>query len=138
VVDLGLGFGSNYGIVGVKTVLGKKGTGLMIGVGTLNGFTSIAIGGQVTYNWWFATLSYGPTGSYRLEFNNIVEEGLTESFVFITGGRINLSSNKRLFLELGIGIAAPDKISGRALEPWEANGGFTANAGLGYRIGIQN
>lgn len=134
-LDLGIGLGPNYGLIGAKAVIGKKGTGLLIGLGNFDGFTTFSIGAQITYQWWFASITYGPTGSYRVEFNGQVDKGLTESIVFITGGRINLNPNKRLFLELGVGFTGSDDIPGGPFSSQESGGGVTANIGLGYRIG---
>lgn len=134
-LDLGVGLGPNYGLIGAKAVIGIKGTGFLIGVGDFDGFRTFSIGVQITYQEWFASVSYGPTGSYSVEFNGVVDKGITKSIVFIAGGRINLNPNKRLFLELGLGFTGSDDIPNPPFGRQEYEGGVTANIGLGYRIG---
>ncbi len=39
-IDISAGVGKNHGIIGVKSVLGYKGTGLMFAVVSFDGFTT--------------------------------------------------------------------------------------------------
>ncbi len=135
IVDVSAGVGQSHGTIGVKSVLGYKGTGLMLAVGSFDGFTTTAIGFQVAVDWWFASLSYGATGSYEVAFGGQVDKGLTQSFVFLTGGRINLIKSKRLYLELAAGLAGSDEIPAPFGQVQEIEGGLSLGFGLGYRFG---
>ena len=135
IVDLSVGLGPNHGIIGIKSVLGYKGTGLLLGLGSFDGFTATTIGFQVAAQWWFANVTYGPTGSYYINFGGQVEEGLTQSIIFMTGGRINLIKSKRLFLELAAGLAGSDEIPAPFGTMQEVGGGLKLGVGIGYRFG---
>src|SRR5688572_15992028 len=59
-INVGIGIGGNYGLVGTKTVVGFKNSGLMVGLGrSHDGYLVYQIGGQISYKWAYATLSYG-------------------------------------------------------------------------------
>ena len=133
-LDIGVGLGPNYGIVGIKTVIGKNGTGLMIGLGKFDGYTTFSISFQAKYKWWFANLGYGSFGSF--EFSGLIQEkGLLNGFIMLTGAQISLIQNKKLFLELAAGYhGASDvvlPITGQLVD----SGGPSLGIGLGYRIG---
>ncbi len=85
--------------------------------------------------WWFASVSCGATGAYEVRFDGQVDKGLTQSFVFMTGGRVNLIKNKRLYLELAAGIAGSDEIPAPFGGVQEVGGGLSFGLGLGYRFG---
>ena len=132
-LDLGIGVGSNYGILGVKTVLGYKGSGLLIGIGSVEGQTTSSIGIQVAYKFFFVNIASSTVGIYRSEVGNQIDEGLVKGTSFIFGGRVNLNNTKRLFLELGLGFSSGDETDkfGNKVEM----NGPAFNFGFGYRIG---
>lgn len=131
-VDLGVGVGPNYGITGFKSVIGKNGSGLMVGIGSFDGFTTFSIGAQARSKWWFVNASYAAFGSY--EFSGIFQEkGLLNGLVVITGGQINLVNNK-LFLELGIGFHGGSNVTFPVTGEKVDSGGLSLGAGIGYRI----
>lgn len=135
ILDISAGIGPNHGVLGIKSVLGYKGTGLILGVGSFDGFTTTSVGFQVAVKWWFANLTYGPTGSYSVSFGGQVEKGLTQSIIFMTGGRINLIKSKRLYLELAAGLSGSDDIPAPFGGVEEVGGGLALGLGLGYRFG---
>ncbi|MDC1451615.1 hypothetical protein N8371_04295 [Vicingaceae bacterium] len=51
----------------------------MFAVGSFDGFTITAVGFQVAVEWWFASVSYGATGSYEARFGGQVDKGLTQT-----------------------------------------------------------
>lgn len=132
-VDLGVGVGQNYGITGAKVVLGMNGSGLMVGVGNFDGYTTFSVAAQVRYQWWFANLGYGTIGSY--EFTGLFrDKGLLNSVIFLTGGQINLNPNKSFYLELAVGYHGASNEKDPFGEPIDS-GGLAVGAGLGYRFG---
>ncbi len=130
--NIGLGVGPNYGLIGVKTVIGYKDNGLMVGYGMFGGKICYEVGLQGSYKWWFINCSYG---AYKLVTNVSTKESeMAFGLIVITGGKIDLIKSKRLFLDAGAGYAG-----GAVL--YFKNGpsipikGFTFSAGLNYRIG---
>jgi hypothetical protein len=134
--DIGMGVGPNYGILGFRTVLGYKGNGLLIGVGTHEGYTTLTMGMQFTYKFAFMSIAMGDYASYEVEVNGrTVDKGLLNGTILMFGGRINLVESKEVFLELGIGYAGGDSVQQPfGLPPIEENG-VTYCVGVNYRIG---
>lgn len=135
--DIGMGVGPNYGILGFRTVLGYKGNGLLLGVGTHDdGYTTLTIGVQFTYKFVFMSIGMGDYASYEVEVNGqTVDKGLLTGTIFMVGGRINLVKSKEVFLELGLGYAGGDSVSQPfGLPPIEEDG-VTYCVGVNYRIG---
>jgi hypothetical protein len=130
IVDFGIGAGPNYGIFGAKTVIGYKGNGLLVGTGVFTGLFAFQLGAQASYKWFFANLCYGTMASVTNENTGTTE--LANGMIFMGGGKINLTKNKKLFLELGLGYT------------WGAYlytpagsfplGGVNAVSGLNYRF----
>ena len=133
-LSVGAGVGPNFGLIGAKSVIGPKGTGLLLGAGRLGGSTCYQAGVQVAIKAWFINLGYGTyeVGSYQIGFSPAREYTL-EGFTVSTGGMVNLTSNKRLFLEGSLGYlidgARPIFLDDPVLL------GFTFNFGVGYRLG---
>jgi hypothetical protein len=134
-VDLSLGIGTNYGILGAKSVIGYRGTGLMLGVGRIEGLTTTCIGFQVTYLSWFANVSYATTGTYYINYFGREEEGLIKETAFLTGARISLNAPKTLFLEVGVGISLGGEVPQPIGPADEVGGNIQFGLGIGYRIG---
>ncbi|MGE0568172.1 MAG: hypothetical protein AB7O73_09500 [Bacteroidia bacterium] len=99
IIDFGIGAGPNYGIFGFKTVIGYKGSGLILGTGVFESQFAMQVGVQVSYKWFFASYAYGTYGSATSQFGNTL---LLDGNIAAGGGRINLLRNKKLFLELGV------------------------------------
>lgn len=133
-VDLGVGAGPNYGIIGIKSVFGYKGTGLMLGVGSVAGETAYEIGFQAKYLWFFINIGYGTYGVYTIEGFGRKEEGLVNGTIVILGGQINLY-NQRLYLEAGFGLHSGGEFKGFLGETIQEEAGVSAVIGIGYRIG---
>ena len=113
-------------------MIGYKGSGLLLGVGTLSGDLGYEIGLQVSQKWWFLNLGYGV---YGVATNMITEERqLLAGFIGLTGGKINLNKSKRIFLELGIGYAGGDSVDIPGREGF-STGGLSGVIGLGCRLG---
>lgn len=98
-VNLGLGAGMNYGGVGVKTVLGARNSGLLIGVGSMgNGILGYEIGGQVAIKSFYFNLGYGVSGTYQI--NNAPVESV-KAGNFMVGYMISFWSGKESFFGFG-------------------------------------
>ena len=130
--EIGFGVGPNYGIIGVKGVLGYKGTGLLLGVGSFSGFTTTSFGVQVAYRSAYISLTAADYGSYEVNTNGKKEEGLISGIVFMLGARPNLTSNKKLFLDFGLGYASGGTIPSPFGTTQENQ--VTFSFGIGYKI----
>lgn len=132
-LDLGVGIGSNYGVIGFKSVLGYKGNGLMIGVGSIEGNTASSIGIQLAYKHLFLNIASSTLGYYRTERGLLVDEGLVKGTSVIFGGRVSFDRAKRIFIELGFGFSSGEETDrfGQKIEMR----GPSFNLGFGYRIG---
>ncbi len=102
IVELGIGAGPNYGIFGVKTVIGYKGNGLIIGTGAFTGLFAYHIGVQGAYKWFYGSFCYGTVASVSSNFSSTE---LVNGMVIGAGGKVNLLRNKKMFLDLGAGYA---------------------------------
>ena len=133
-VDFGIGVGPNYGIVGGRAIIGWKGTGLLVGVGSFDGFLTNTIGFQFSYNAVFISVASGAYGSYAVVAFGQRDKGLLEGTICMTGARFNLTENKRTFLELGIGYAGGDSTPS-PIGPAEKEEGIAFTLGLNVRLG---
>jgi hypothetical protein len=128
-LNLGVGIGANYAEgIGVKSVIGYKNSGLLLGIGSMLGASVIGyeIGGQVSYKWWFLNLTYGAKGLIN---NENMDNGVT----FMTGGMVNLEKSKRLFLEIGLGFTTKSRYKPSIINFEDEVPTF--NLGLSYRFG---
>ena len=131
VIDIGIGAGSNYGIFRVKTIIGYQGSGLLIGLGNLEGYTTYEVGIQVSQDWLFANIGHGVYGIATNGYTGKSE--LIKGTIAIIGGKINLLKNKALFIELGIGYASTGTV--RTPAGSIPLNGPTGIIGINYRIG---
>ncbi len=130
IIDIGVGAGSNYGMLGAKTVLGYKGSGILIGTGIFSGQFAYQVGLQASYKWFFANFCYGTYSS--VTDGKTGETELANGFIAMGGGKINLIRSKKLFLELGLGYGwgATYEFLGGSIPISNA----VAVVGIGYRI----
>ncbi|MFZ1424926.1 MAG: hypothetical protein WAS55_13980 [Saprospiraceae bacterium] len=132
IINLGVGFGSNYGFLGIKSIIGYKNSGLVIGAGTAFGMIEFAIGGQISSKWWYLNIGYGPYGI--IYDDSIDQKDVLRGLHVISGAMINLNKSKRLFIEIGLGFAwgaSPTKFLGNKVE----TNLITGELGIGYRLG---
>lgn len=134
-LDVSVGLGPNHGIIGVNGVFGSKGTGLLVGVGNFDGFSTYAVGFQLAIQKFFVSVAFGAYGTYQVETptGTILDRGLLEGTIVQMGGRIGFGKKQRTFFIMSVGYAGGDSVD-TAIGP-EEEGGFTAGLGLGYRIG---
>ncbi len=131
-LNVGLGVGMNYGIIGTKTVIGYKNSGLLVGLGYLpGGFTGYEVGAQLGINWFFANFGYGTIGTYQV---NNEDPQVTEAFNLMVGAMIGLGQSKRTFIDLGVGHTFGAPAIESPLGEIEQNA-FTIALGVGYRFG---
>lgn len=133
ILDIGIGVGSNYGLIGARGIVGVKGTGVLLGVGYFDGFTTFSAGLQYSQDYFFTSIVYGPFGSYYIDNYGDIDKGILEGLIISLGGRINLLKSKIMFLELGAGLFTG---KGAPLPNRESvnEGGLMINAGLNFRI----
>jgi hypothetical protein len=127
--DIGLGIGPNYGIYGAKAIIGKNGTGLLLGAGSYKGKLGWELGLQGSYKWWFANIGAGVYGTS--EYKNGIKD-LLEGIIFITGAKLNIKQQKRFFVEFGIGYSTGEKIVINKVVQMISSP--VAIAGINYRI----
>jgi hypothetical protein len=134
-INVGIGIGGNYGFLGTKTVVGFKNSGLMVGLGrSLSGYPVYQIGGQISYKWAYATLSYGGLVWQRDHDDAPISSGANLMF----GAMISLGKSKRSFIDLGIGqyLNTYTKNETVAGSGWVES--LNAGLGFGYRLGKRN
>ena len=130
-VNFGVGLGKNYGGIGVKTVIGYRNSGLLLGLGSLpGGVLGYEIGGQLSSNAFYANFGYGVLGTYQVNDGPI---NPIKSMSFLVGGMVSLGKEKATFIDLGLGhtIGAPTIQIGPFEESQEA---FIFVVGIGFRL----
>ena len=132
-INIGVGAGANYGILGTKAVLGYKNSGLLVGLGFIpgtDGLIGYEIGAQVSSGAGYINVGYGVIGSEQITGGRwkTIKAGN-----FMLGGMISLGRSKRLFIDLGIGHTFGAQ-STRILGETISNNGPVFAAGLGLRL----
>lgn len=130
-INIGVGGGMNYGVLGVKTVIGYRNSGLLIGLGAVpGGVFGYEIGGQLAIESFYFNLGYGVSGVYQIN-DGPVEP--IKCMSFIVGGMVNLNKKKNWFLDLGLGHTFGSETV--EIGPFkENNDAFTAVIGIGVRL----
>jgi len=131
-INVGIGVGGNYGFVGTKTVVGFKNSGLMVGLGrSTEGYPVYQIGGQISYKWAYATLSYG--GLVCRDDQD--DAPIVSDANLMFGAMISLGKSKRAFIDLGIGqyLSTYTENETTAGSSWVES--LNAAVGFGYRLG---
>ncbi len=131
-ISVGLGLGPNYGLLGIKTIIGKNNSGLLISVGSPDGLPTGQIGLQIAKtNGFFVNAGYG---AYGVIFENDNRNVLLGAIIMV-GAMHDLIRTRRLFLDTGLGIA----FGGSYFSFFENKNipvsSFTFHVGLGYRLG---
>ncbi len=129
IISVGFGLGPNHGLIGTKTVVGYKNSGLLIGLGTFNGVISYEIGAQLCPDWYYFNIGYG---GFSVAYDGVVyEHYLMKGLILMGGGVINLGKRKLFYADLGIGYA-----TGKAEMAYISvkKDVATINLGIGYRL----
>ena len=136
IVNVGVGIGANYGIIGTKTVVGYKNSGLMLGLGyAIGGLPGYQIGGQLSIKWFYMNLSYGVVQTAKV--NNDPTYSVKAGNIMV-GGMIGLGQEKRTFIDLAIGhsFGAPPLVIYVPYASFEQDQNtVTFCLGIGYRFG---
>ena len=132
-LDVSLGLGPNYGLFGGKFVLGYKGNGMLLGMGSIEGRSATAIGIQLSYKYLFFNITNADYGLYSVTINNSTTEGTLQGTVYMIGGKGGFGKSKKVFFEFGFGIARGG-VTPSPNGPIEENQSVIT-FGLGYRIG---
>jgi hypothetical protein len=130
-INVGLGAGMNYGVFGVKTVIGYRNSGLLIGLGAVpGGLFGYEIGAQLGIESFYMNVGYGISGTYQVNDGPVQP---IKCMSFIVGGMINLDKKKNWFVDLGVGHTfASETVQ---IGPFEENHDmFTAVIGVGVRL----
>jgi len=132
--NLGAGIGFNYGIIGIKGVLGWKNSGILFSGGMFKQKPTGSVGLQVSLGFIYLNAAYGPYGATMYE--NEDEADINYGLGLTGGGMISLTRNKRLFLELGVGYIWGDKkeIKLGYVTIEEKPKAVTFNVGMNYRF----
>ncbi|HKZ36781.1 MAG TPA: hypothetical protein VJ184_03955 [Chryseolinea sp.] len=130
-INVGIGIGGNYGLCGTKTVVGFKNSGLMVGLGrSRSGYPVYQLGGQISYKWAYATLSYGGLVRERDRDDAPIVSGANLMF----GSMISLGKSKRCFIDLAIGQYLNTYSNNETVgNSWAES--LNAAVGFGYRLG---
>jgi hypothetical protein len=130
-VNIGAGFGQPFGGLGAKGVVGYKNSGVLVGLGHFGpGITGYTIGAQVSVNSIYFNLNYGTV--VTVQVNEGPAEPVTGGSILF-GGMIGLGSQKRLFIDLGLGYSFGTKSTNIMGEQF-SNNVPCFSIGLGYRI----
>ncbi len=132
IINLEAGVGVSFGGLGVKTVLGIKNSGLLIGAGIFPGVgkADVAIGAQLSTGPIYFDIGYGTVAYTQI---NDGDYHKTKAGFALVGGMIPLHKKKIVFIDLGMGLTfgSRDRIGFLEVNP----NGVTLCAGLGFRIG---
>lgn len=133
-VNIGFGAGMNYGFIGIKTVVGVKNSGLLVGLGFVpgsNGLLGYEIGAQISEKWFFLNAGYGVSGFVKATNEDFKA---VHAFNLLAGGMIGLGKNKRTFIDLGLGHTfATERYTVYGLNL--TSDSFNLIIGLGFRLG---
>ena len=131
IVNMGIGFGLNYGTIGAKTVIGYKNSGLLVSYGSFLGIRpSYLIGGQLSVGFISVSVGYGSIALLESSKGNLMLYGIVGSI----GPMICLGKNKRIFLDLSLQYKdITDNIDDK-LES-DINSSWGASMGVSYRLG---
>jgi hypothetical protein len=135
-MNVGLGLGPNYGIVGVKTVIGHKNSGVMFGLGypPLAFTPSYQIGAQLSYEFLFFNIGYG---HYAVLLDSYFREPiLLSGTTVVMGAMLSLNKKKSVFVDLGVGNtwANFNNLNFPRWYPFPPSNQFTFILGIGYRL----
>lgn len=130
-VSLGIGMGPSYGIFGVKAIVGKDNSGLVLGFSPLGGYS---LGVQGTMNSFYFNYNYGT--ALALKINDAPVQLLKGTTVFF-GKMFNLGATKNTYIDFSVGhsFGVPKTF---IFDRGYNNNGFTFNLGIGFRISKSN
>lgn len=131
-IDLSAGIGMNYGMSGVKGVFGYNGSGLLIGVGSINNQFALQIGIQLSYKFAYISISRGVYGTYNVTNTSVKERA--NGTIFIVGSKIHLNKPKTAFLDFGAGYAFGQRYKNENFERVKLKK-LAYNAGIGFKFG---
>ncbi len=103
-IDLAAGLGSQYGIAGIKCIIGNEKIGFYIGCGRAEGAFAFSVGGVIRAKWWFISPGLGVLSNAGI--NPLLGDdftGRTPGIILMTGAHI--VNEEQVFFELGIGTA---------------------------------
>jgi hypothetical protein len=130
-LDVGIGAGTNFGMLGAQAVAGKNGSGFLAAIGTLFGMPAWQLGLQLNSDWFFVSGSYG---TYTIVKDEAAGKySSIQGFIVLTGARIKFLKSKKFFFEIGLGWAGGGSFNSSAGS--ESVQGLSGTAGIGYRIG---
>ncbi len=119
-VSFSIGTGASYGGLGTQTVIGKQGSGLLIGLGAFpGGGIGYNLGLQIVIDDVFYL--NGGYGTYAFFQPFVGEKTRENSINFSIGGLISLGPAKKTFINLGIGIIPNHSKSNFSGEAWFLN-----------------
>lgn len=130
-VSLGIGAGPGHGMLGVRTVVGPDGSGLALGLGTLDGQLCYSAGLQVLLG--HVLYLNGSYGTYQV---GAISNGpgqaerkySTEGYNIFMGVAPRIGKEKKFFLEVGVGYSG----GGSAPGPF----GTQPTSGVGFDVGL--
>jgi len=134
-VNVGLGLGMNYGVLGTKTVIGYRNSGIMIGLGSVSGgLFGYEIGGQISKEWFYANIGYGVFGWQQI--NNNPKETVEAGDILI-GAMLGMGQAKRVFIDIGLGHTFGAQTRKDFLGNSISLDSFNLVLGIGFRLGTK-
>jgi hypothetical protein len=129
-INMGVGVGPSYGLMGVKAVLGKNDSGMVIGLGSFMGEVfAYSYGYQMTIESFYLNLVMGNVIAVKINNNPI--EALKGGGLFL-GKMFNFGSGN-FYIDVSVGHTfGVEKTS--YYEREFSNDGFSFNLGLNYRL----
>ncbi len=132
-LNLGIGYGPSYGILGTKLILGTDNSGFTFGIGyTPHGLLAASFGLQGSIRWFFINFGIGSIGEYRFDNDSYK---LAYGIYYDIGGLINLEKSKRWYLEVGLGNAFKFNIDKPEFYSSYKDFNYYGSIGIGYRFG---
>jgi hypothetical protein len=135
-LNMGLGYGANYGVIGTKTVVGPNNSGLMLGLGTTTeGLLGFQLGAQISSGPFFLNVGYGVLGTHYVNelYTFQKKKENYHGVSFMLGIMTKLDKAKRLFFELGIGHSFAAEAS-HDYDVTYSNNKLKGTVGIGYRF----
>jgi hypothetical protein len=133
-LNIGFGYGPNYGILGLKSVIGIQNCGFLFGFGYTPFKTAgTELGLQLAIKWFYVNYGVAVVGVYKYDSEPYKSYGTNYLTI---GCMLNLGKNKRMFIDLGIGFRTSNyelnyDNSHKTVEDHTYSGAI----GIGYRFG---
>lgn len=132
--EFSFGVGANHALLGLQTVVGKNGNGLLLGIGQYKGYTTKLVGLQLFYESIYFSYARGNYSYYEIEQSDFYSEAVLWGNILMAGFKGSFKGKEKFFMQLGIGLANGGGKQTKSGTIRDKNS-IVLDFGLGYRFG---